>query len=136
MRFPAETHDAIVRRLVEGCEQHPACPNMLVPWFLMAAFAYEELDDPFLTDSGYDWICRELDARWDAIDHRHKHLIDRAALRTGTASYLKGKLPLSVRHATTHLLSAYSSPAEIAPRAKISLDDLLGIPATSLDDLL
>jgi len=139
MHFKPEQYDAILHRLVDGGtlggEPVPGNPNMLIPWFLMSVFAYEELDDPFLTDGCYDWCCRELDARWDAIEHQHKHLIDRDALRTGTASYLKGKLPTTVQNAARALLRDYEHPEEVRPRAKPSIDDLLGL-AVTLNDLL
>lgn len=153
MRFRPESYDGIVRRLVEGTAEEPGRPNMLVPYFMMAAFAYEELGDPFLTDGGWDWLCSTLDARWDEVAHRHKHLIDRDALATGTASYLVGRFPTIVRDAAKTLMSEYSAPEEVGKiqllpvpdlsellgpieQAKSEIDDLLGVPAATLEDLL
>lgn len=155
MRFRPESYDAIVRRLVEGTADEPGRPNMLVPYFLMAAYAYEELGDPFLTDGGWDWLCVQLDRQWDAVEHRHKHLIDRDALATGTASFLVGRFPTIVKDAAKALMSEYSRPEEVGRRVvenlptpdlsdllgtvetpKREIDDLLGIPAATLEDLL
>lgn len=58
--------------------------NMLVPWYLMAAYAYYVLDTPILTDALFDTICRALDDQWDEIEHMHKSWIDRGDLAAGT----------------------------------------------------
>lgn len=63
-------------------------PNMMVPWFLMAAYAYEQLDDPIISDSAWDDLCNRLKQEWKSIHHRHKWIIDRHQLGTATASYL------------------------------------------------
>lgn len=131
MRFDLATYDRIARRVVA------MSANMLVPWWLMASHAYYDLDDPFLTDECYDWMCRELDARWDEVEHFHKHLIDRAALRAGTGYQLAGKMPMRIQNATRHLTRGYASPDEIAPpRLMHNIDDLLGGSDTGIDDLL
>lgn len=58
--------------------------NMLVPWYLMASYAYYVLDTPILSDALFDTICRALDDLWDEIEHRDKHWIDRHDLAAGT----------------------------------------------------
>lgn len=58
--------------------------NMLVPWYLMAAYAYYVLDVPIISDALFDSICRKLDKKWDRIEHVHKVWIDRADLSAGT----------------------------------------------------
>lgn len=58
--------------------------NMLVPWYLMAAYAYYVLDAPILSDAMFDTICRALDDLWDEVEHRDKHWIDRDDLAAGT----------------------------------------------------
>lgn len=58
--------------------------NMLVPWYLMAAYAYYVLDAPILSDALFDTICRGLDDQWDEIEHMHKSWIDRDDLAAGT----------------------------------------------------
>ena len=77
-------------------------PNMLVPWYLMAAYAYYELDDPFLSDAVFDEMAKSLHKQWDTIEHFHKHLLTRMDLVAGT--YL-GKYPERVKGATKHLLN-------------------------------
>ena len=58
--------------------------NLLVPWYLMASYLYYHEDVSLLSDSLYDRLCKQLDAEWDSIDHRHKRLVDRASLTAGT----------------------------------------------------
>lgn len=74
------------------CEQEvlDACAleECLVPWFLMCGYAYEVLDRPLVSDATWDLLCRTLDRMWDSYEHRHKHLVERESLSTGTASYL------------------------------------------------
>ena len=45
--------------------------NMLVPFYLMASYAYYEEDDPIVSDAEYDTICRMLDENWDTVEHSH-----------------------------------------------------------------
>lgn len=131
MRFKTEQYDAIARRLLDRN------PNMLVPWWLMASHAYYDLDDPFLSDDCYDLLTRQLDERWDEIEHSHKHLIDRDALKAGTGYQLAGKMPSRIVDATRHLMNDYTDISDIGPKPKssLSIDDLLGEPS-GIDDLL
>lgn len=81
--------------------------HVLVPWYLMGAYAYGVLDQELISDGLFDRICRDLDARWDAVEHPHKHLIDRSALKAGTSYYLStaGDFPGMVRGATERFLA-------------------------------
>ena len=49
-------------------------PNLLVPWLLMGAWAYDQ-GDPILSDAAYDELARTLAAQWGHVTHQHKHLI-------------------------------------------------------------
>lgn len=62
----------------------PDNPNMMIPFYLMASYAYYELDSPIMSDADFDWCCRELDRLWDQVDHIHKMWIDRDDLSAGT----------------------------------------------------
>lgn len=59
-------------------------PNMLVPFYLMASYAYYVLDRPILDDGDYDQLCQRLDDQWDEIEHRDKAWIARDDLAAGT----------------------------------------------------
>jgi len=61
-----------------------AKPNLLVAWYLMASYAYYIEDDPILSDGFFDHICKELLAKWDTIEHMHKHLFTKEDLEAGT----------------------------------------------------
>lgn len=63
--------------------------NLMVPWYLMASFTYEHLNDIILTDGFYDNLCKELYDKWDDIEHRHKGCIDKEALLAGTGCMIK-----------------------------------------------
>ena len=58
--------------------------NMMVPWYLMAAYAYYKQDEPILTDAFFDAMGKTMLERWDDINHRHKHLITVNDLEAGT----------------------------------------------------
>ena len=75
-------------------------PNMLVPWYLMASYAYYRDDDPILSDGVYDQMSKDLISQWDSIEHYHKHLLDRDSLIAG--SYL-GEYPTIVVEALKDL---------------------------------
>lgn len=70
-------------------------PDGLVVWYLLASYAYYQMDVSLLPDSVYDWLCMEiLDVMThhpQAITHRHAHLIDAEALKAGTGFQIKEK---------------------------------------------
>jgi hypothetical protein len=71
--------------------------NMMVPWYLMAAYAYYKQDEPILTDAFFDAMGKTMLERWDDINHYHKHLITVDDLAAGTylgdyPSIIKGAL--------------------------------------------
>lgn len=77
-------------------------PNMMVPWYLMAAYAYYVEDDPILEDSVFDRLAKRMLEKWDNINHFHKDYITTDDLKAGTflgeyPSRVKGALE-SVRH--------------------------------------
>lgn len=51
-------------------------PNLCVPWFLMACYAYGELSMPILTDECFDHLSTFMSQHWNIITHRHKHTIN------------------------------------------------------------
>lgn len=76
-------------------------PNMMVPWYLMASFAYYEEDNPILSDGLFDALAKRMLECWDDIDHRHKDLITTDDLEAGTL--LKRDFPERVKGAVKHL---------------------------------
>lgn len=62
--------------------------GLLVSSFLVCGYSYEVLDIPLIPDHLFDSLCVALDEAWGSVDHMHKHLVDRGALRSSTASYL------------------------------------------------
>jgi hypothetical protein len=68
--------------------------NMMVPWYLMGAYAYYVEDDPVLSDSYFDNLAKRMMDDWDNIEHFHKHLLGPMDLLAGT--YL-GEYPERVK---------------------------------------
>ena len=68
--------------------------NMMVPWYLMASYAYYKEDNPIFSDSFFDEMGKTMLAVWDDIEHFHKHLITKDDLKAG--SYL-GEYPPRVK---------------------------------------
>lgn len=50
--------------------------NSCVPWFICSTWAILVDEDPIVTDSVYDNICKKLQNNWDEIEHPHKEYID------------------------------------------------------------
>jgi len=76
--------------------------NMMVPWYLMAAYAYYKKDEPILSDAFFDDMGKTMLERWDDIDHFHKHFITVDDLEAGT--YL-GTYPSRIEGALEELLT-------------------------------
>ena len=76
--------------------------NLTVPWYLMAAWAYYEDDNPILSDGYFDNLSRKIMIHWDEIDHMHKDFISKDDLEAG--SFL-GKYPSRVEGAVKALRS-------------------------------
>lgn len=58
--------------------------NMMVPWYIMAAYAYYIQDEPIISDAFYDALGKTMLEKWNDIDHRHKHFITVDELQAGT----------------------------------------------------
>jgi len=76
--------------------------NMTIPWYLMAAYAYYEQDDPILSDGYFDNLSRKILTHWEEIEHIHKEFISKDDLAAG--SFL-GKYPSRVSGAVKQLRS-------------------------------
>lgn len=93
--------DSTVKYLIE---EHP---NLLVAYYLMASWLYYCRDVAMISDSLFDEICETLYAHWDDVEHMHKHLIDREALKAGTGYYIpKDKYPGMTRAAAAAFVNA------------------------------
>ena len=74
--------------------------NMMVPWYLMASYAYYHICHPLFTDDFFDNMAKVMLENWDTIEHWHKELITVDDLKAGT--YL-GKYPKRVINSCYHL---------------------------------
>lgn len=95
-RQPKLLDKVLVERLQESL-------NLSVPWYLMASYAYYELDTPFLSDAVFDGLAKVMLNGWPTIEHRHKHLITEDDLRAGTL--MTRDFPTIVKDSTLRLLN-------------------------------
>ena len=61
--------------------------NMLVPWYLMAAYAYYIDDDPILEDVMFDRLAKKLLKVWDTVEHQHKEFLTKDMLNGRNVSW-------------------------------------------------
>jgi len=78
--------------------------NMVVPWYLMAAYAYYVEDNPIIEDSTFDRMAKKILQEWDNITHRHKEYLDHSMLEAGT--YL-GEYPPQIEGALQSVRHTY-----------------------------
>ena len=57
---------------------------MMVPWYLMASFAYYKQDDPILSDAFFDNMAKTMLENWDSIEHWNKEYINSDDLKAGS----------------------------------------------------
>lgn len=103
--------------------------NMLIPWYLIAAYAYYVLDAPVLTDATFDAICIMLDEEWDDLEHMHKIYVSRGDLAAGTRM---STLYPSMAKASACALAGvpYHPPVGVLGRCgqlELALGDLVGV---------
>lgn len=70
--------------------------NMLVPWYLMASFAYYHRNCNLLSDDVFDAFCRRIDDVHPQLVHRHAHLIPLPS-RSNAHALLEAAYPRIVR---------------------------------------
>lgn len=75
-------------------------PSMMVPWYLMAAYAYYVEDEPILSDSIFDRLSKKMLKEWENIEHMHKEFISEGDLKAGT---FLGEYPTRIEGAVKHL---------------------------------
>lgn len=80
-------------------------PNMMIPHYIMASYAYYVQDDPIYSDAFYDQLAKTILEVWDSINHPHKEYLNKDALRAG--SYL-GEYPAIIEGALNELREIHS----------------------------
>lgn len=66
------------------CDNTDRNINMLIPWYLLSAYAYYVEDDPILEDNVFDRMAKKILENWDEIEHMHKSLLNEDMLKGGT----------------------------------------------------
>ena len=74
-----------------------ALGECLPQWYLSCGYAYEALDFSVVSDATFDALCRALDAEWELQVHPHLALIDRGAVRAGSAVGVSASAPAIAR---------------------------------------
>ena len=74
--------------------------NMVVPYYLLASYAYYEEDDPIISDMLFDSMAKLFLEHYDNITHKHKSYITKDMLTAGSFS---GKYPTIVQDALKSL---------------------------------
>lgn len=59
-------------------------PNMMVPWYLISAYAYYVEDQPLVTDKFFDQLAVDLAFNYVFVQHVHKSYITMDMLKAGT----------------------------------------------------
>lgn len=95
--------------------------NLLVAWYLSAAYAYYHLDEPFLSDADFDKMAKILLENYDTVVHRHKYLITKEDLQAGSLLLSEDDYPTIVKSATRHLLTLKQDPKNIRRKARRKL---------------
>lgn len=80
--------------------------NMMVPWYLMAAYAYYVDDEPILEDQTFDKLAKRIATQWDTIEHRHKSYLTKDMLEAGT---FLGDYPPQVEGAVSNVRATYTT---------------------------
>jgi len=96
--------------------------------YLMSCYAYEGLDSPFLSDADFDQLGRFIEAFWDDLEHRHKHLIDRdRCAHTSGVNKPYHEWPLIILGATHQFTKAPYGPIwqKAIARLNSGVDDLI-----------
>jgi hypothetical protein len=77
--------------------------NMLVPWYLMASYAYYINDAPIVSDTLFDEMSKSLLENWATIKHMHKDYISVDDLEAGT---FLGEYPSRIKFAVENLINS------------------------------
>lgn len=80
--------------------------NSCISWWLSASYAYYIRYSSLLSDTTYDKMSKYILDNYESLEHSHKHLVDKEALKAGTGYYLKeNDYPLIVRVSTERMIS-------------------------------
>jgi NAD-dependent DNA ligase len=77
--------------------------EQLVPWFLMACYAYYEAHNPIMEDCEFDLLTARLKDEWENIVHPHKSLITPSHLDATTGYDIE--YPTIVKYATMEVIN-------------------------------
>ena len=114
-------HDRLMER------ETGAKPNCMVPWYVLASYAYYHLDQPVISDMAFDRLARRLLIDWKQVEHPHKRLISEDALRAATMLLSEDEYPSVAKGAARSLLAdlrAEAMPADPSAAERLYLSIL------------
>lgn len=89
-----------------------------VAFYLMSCYAYEQLNDSFLTDFEFDELGRYIQKHWDEIGHPHKKYIDKEACHCTSALTVQYyELPFVILTSTHEILGTSFKVSPIFDKA-------------------
>ena len=93
--------NGIEKACMEICDDNT---NMSIPWYLMAAYAYYEEDNPIISDGMFDRLAKKILKDWDNITHMHKQHLSIDMLEAGT---FIGEYPTRIKGALQSVRQSY-----------------------------
>lgn len=100
MKVENGTYDSAAR------EAFKKNPNTTISFFLSASYAYYIVYHSLLSDTCFDNLCKWMLEHYDELEHQHKHLVSKDALRAGTGYHIKeDQYPLIVKVTTEQMIS-------------------------------
>lgn len=81
-------------------------PNMMIPWYIMASYAYYKEDNPIISDQLFDKLAKRIYNNWESLEHIHKNYLTSDMVRSGT---FLGEYPTRVQGAVKQVREIYES---------------------------
>jgi hypothetical protein len=96
-------------------------PSMAIPWVLMAAFLYYHRDETIISDGLYDHLAGLVKARWEHLEHPHKHLLSgmRGEKHYSLFHMREQDYPLRTRGGAVSALGLLRDPAKLKMAANL-----------------
>jgi len=91
--------------------------NRCVSWFLVHSYLYYRCDVSRITDSQFDALCKRLLTEFDTITHKHKKLLTKEGLRSGSGFYIPEEdYPMVVKNVAFRLQNNLRGVCDEIPR--------------------
>ena len=75
--------------------------------YLLHSYIYYELFDSKITDAEFDALCAWMLENYDTLEHEHKDLVTKDALKAGTGHHLVRKFPEDIQEMGQKMIHGY-----------------------------